>query len=138
MGNIDYDNECMNDNHDRGCTCGEGRMDLRSTNNPNHQAWIKGDPYRPERPNVLYFHKANRANKDDTQLDFWVLRDGNGHRIAASCDFYESKERAMLNAIAIFGKEIWAGYHEVSNQNDGALLPALAIEIESQSTLKSV
>lgn len=93
---------------------------------------LKHDPYRPECPNILSFGVANQTNKYDTLLHFWVLRDSKGGRIGGSADFFESKDEAMRNCIAIFGKEIWAGYHIAATERDHQLLQMIGIEIETR------
>lgn len=135
---IDYENECMNDNHDPGCLCGYGRTDkLHFLAAPEKVATLKADPYMPGSPNLLYFKEIEPATRLDKLTHYWVLTDHLGVRLAASIDFYGFKEEAIDNAIAIFGKEVWAGIHSIPDHDDyhrvlnaGIALEAEALEIK--------
>ncbi|QJD49642.1 hypothetical protein HWD32_gp67 [Gordonia phage Secretariat] len=110
---IEYVTECLND-------CDE-------------EFHAEEDVFRPEQPNVLQFKQVNQTSQHDKLVHYWVLSDHAGVRIASSCHFYESKDEAMKNCIAIFGKELWAGYHLVRKDAEWNRLLEIAEWIENRA-----
>lgn len=128
---IDYENECMNDDHDPGCLCGYGRTDkLHFLAAPEKVATLKADPYMPGSPNLLYFKEIEPATRLDKLTHYWVLTDHKDVRIAESIHFYGFKEEAIDNALAIFSKEIIAGHHAIPNEDDYFLVLEMCADKE--------
>lgn len=95
-----------------------------------YQKQREKDPYRPTQPNILQFKKVNQSSPSDTLVHYWVLRDHQGAHIIGSSHFFQSKEEAIRNCLAIFSKELWAGYHRVTREDDWELVLEEGCKIE--------
>ncbi|QXO13072.1 hypothetical protein SEA_FIGLIAR_65 [Gordonia phage Figliar] len=126
--------ECGNDDHEPGCTCGCAhyltRLFLPRAGTETYQKQREKDAFRPQQPNVLSFKKVNQSSPADTLVHYWVLRDNQGAHIVGSSHFFQTKEEAMKNCIAIFSKELWAGYHQVPKEDDWEQLLQLGMDME--------
>ena len=85
---IDYENECMNDNHDPGCLCGAPHFFEALAREKDAS---KPDPYRPGTPNLLYFKEVVPSTHMDHLTHYWVLTDHKGVRIAEAAGFFRYK-----------------------------------------------
>lgn len=127
---IDYANECENDNHDPGCSCGAPHF-LEALARAKDAS--KPDPYRPGKPNLLYFKEVVPSTHMDHLTHYWVLTDHKGVRIAEAAGFFRYKQEAMFNCLLIFAKEIWEGHHTVTDVEDWNLLMEVGAELESKA-----
>lgn len=127
---VNYADECENDAHDPGCTCGAPHYFTTLAEAKEKAA----DPYRPAEPNKLYFKRLCPATPNDTLVHYWELTDSEGVRIAVSHDLHHTKSEAITNSFTIFGKEILAGYHKVVDQTDYKLVLNHAAWLEQVAT----
>ena len=123
---INYADECENEAHDPGCTCGAPHY-FETLAKAKEEA---DDPYRPSEPNQLFFKKLCPATPTDTLVHYWELTNSEGKRIAVSHDLHNSKTDVITNSFTIFGKEILAGYHKVVDQTDYKLVLNYAAWLE--------
>lgn len=124
--------ECENDDHEPGCTCGCAHY-LTRIFLAKEQKKQANDPYRPKFPNILRFKRQKPYRGRDALAYYWTLKDKFGALIVDSTGTFDSKELAMRNCIAIFGKELWAGYHVVEDQKDWEQILAIGKEIEKSA-----
>lgn len=92
------------------------------------------DPYRPEHPNNLYFVADRYPRKTHY---YWQLQSHDGKVIGSSNESYPEKIDAIRNAIALFGKEIWAGYHIVVDPSDHRLVLEEGVRQETEFAEKA-
>lgn len=72
------------------------------------------------RTNKLYFY--NDVDLDGKTIHYWNLKATNGQVIGCSSQVYSKKKYAILNAINLFGLELWNGTHSVPSSEDYRLL----------------
>lgn len=77
------------------------------------------DPCRPEQPNQLFF-VTDRFPRQTRY--YWILQTHEGSVIGTSNETYSEKVAAIRNAIMLFGREIWAGYHHVVDDDERKLV----------------
>lgn len=89
------------------------------------------DPHRPATPNILYFQEFVPATGENLLSYNWVLKNGDGIRIGSSCGIFSTKNEVVRNAIAVMGKEIWAGYHVVDDRDYYVYTQEVGVMIEN-------
>lgn len=72
--------------------------------------------------NKLYFLAHQPTGPNKSAYYSWVLKDYHGARIGMSIDVYPEKISAVRNAIALFGREIFAGEHKTIDPEDQTLV----------------
>ncbi|ADD80973.1 gp082 [Rhodococcus phage ReqiPepy6] len=88
------------------------------------------DPCRPEKPNELYF-VTDRFPRQTRY--YWILQTHEGSVIGTSNETYPDKAAAMRNALTLFGREIFAGYHQVVDDDDRELISDEAWQMEKHN-----
>lgn len=82
----------------------------------------KVDMPKPAKPNKLYFYETEPRVEGAKKQYGWTLKSSNGKTIGTSSEQYSKKIYAIRNAITLFGKELWAGFHIVPDEADNALV----------------
>lgn len=68
---------------------------------------------KDKRPNKLYFYEIEPEGK---KRYYWTLKASNGKIIGTASESYSKKIYAAKNAIALFGREILDGVHEIQDE----------------------
>lgn len=93
---------------------------------------------KPAKPNKLYFYETEPRVAGAKKQYGWTLRSSNGKTIGASSELYSKKIYAIKNAIALFGKELWAGVHIVPDEADNALVLKEGVAQDEKRKAKTV